>query len=655
LTRILILLTLLAHLGTPTLADVDSLEVELQTATGTERIDVLNELYKEYRNSEPLEALNYTLEARDLSKSINYQKGLGRALNNLGVYYKNLGDYDNSLQHFLQSLAIQEELIDTERIGFTLSNIGILYSIKREYDKALNSFQSALKIFEEMGNIEFQVGAMNNIGNVHYEKGEVDRALEIYLEAMALLEENDQLQNAFDVLNNIGNIHNSRLEYDKAMDNYFRSLEIERVNKNKFGQAHSLFNIGETYRNQSKFDLATTYLGQSAELARELNDNPLLARIYSSISEVYFATDQTVLAFLTLKRQNVIRDSLFNEESSRKLAQLEALYELDKIEKENILLQKENENKSLQNRNAQLIIFAFVFVSLSILAVAGLIYLRYRQNQQANQILEKRNLEISMQKQIIETKNQDITDSIYYAKSIQDAILNKNLVLKNLPNSFIFYKPKDIVSGDFYWYHHEQDFDILAVLDCTGHGVAGAFMTIMANTILNQIINESRITRPRDILAELDKKILEALKQQEIKQSSHGMDVALCRIDNQTKKLTFAGAKRPLYHLRSNELVEIKGSKSGIADSLDRESKRFEELEIEHGPGDAFYIASDGFADQFGGEQNKKYMTKNFKEFLQKSYQDPIPGQAARLEAEIKEWAGEHEQTDDILVIGFSP
>lgn len=632
----------------PSRADVDSLEVALQTAAGTERIDVLNELYKEYRNSEPLKALHFTLEARDLAKSINYQKGYGRALNNLGVYYKNLGDYDNSLEHFLQSLAIQEELSDTERIGFTLSNIGILYTIKGDYDKALSSFESAFGIFEEMGNIEFQVGAMNNIGNVHYENGDVDRALEVYLEGMALLEEHNQLEGAFDVLNNIGNIHNSRQEYDEAMDYYFRSLEIERVNKNKFGQAHSLFNIGETYRNELKFDLATTYLGQSAELARELNDNPLLARIYGSISEVYFATDQTVLAFLTLKRQNVIKDSLFSEESSRKLAQLEALYELDKIEKQNALLQKENENQTLQNKNSQLVIFAFLFVSLSVLVVAGLVYLRFRQNQEANVLLEKQNLEISEQKQ-------SITDSIYYAKSIQDAILNKNLVKNNLPNSFIFHRPKDIVSGDFYWYHHEGEFDILAVLDCTGHGVAGAFMTIMANSILNQIVNESRIVQPREVLAELDRKVLEALQLQEVKQPNHGMDVAICHIDNHTKKLTFAGAKRPLYHLRNKEIVEIKGSKSGIADSLDPGAKRFEELEIEHQPGDTFYMASDGYADQFGGANNKKYMTQNFKMLLQQSYQDPISGQADALEAEIKEWAGGLEQTDDILVIGFAP
>jgi serine phosphatase RsbU (regulator of sigma subunit) len=227
-------------------------------------------------------------------------------------------------------------------------------------------------------------------------------------------------------------------------------------------------------------------------------------------------------------------------------------------------------------------------------------------------------------------------------------------VIKNLPNSFIFHKPKDIVSGDFYWYHHEGDYDILAVLDCTGHGVAGAFMAIMANSILNQIINESRVSQPREILAELDRKVLAALKQQEVQQSNHDMDVAICHIDNHTKKLTFAGAKRPLYQLRDNELVEIKGSKSGIAESLDRENQEFKDLEIEHQPGDTFYISSGGYADQFGGEDNKKYMIKNFKEFLRKSYQTPLSGQAEALEAEIKGWAGDIEQTDDILVIGFA-
>ena len=334
---------------------------------------------------------------------------------------------------------------------------------------------------------------------------------------------------------------------------------------------------------------------------------------------------------------------------------MEALYELDKKEKENQLLIKDNENKSLQNRNAQLVIFAFIFVFLFLVILAILTYVRLVQNKQAKKLLEDQNIEIYQQKVIIETHNQDITDSIQYAKSVQESILNKNTILENLPKSFIFFKPKDIVSGDFYWYHKKNGIDILAAVDCTGHGVAGAFMTIIGNLILNQIVIENNITNPAEILTELDQKVLETLKGQDLPNTNHGMDVAICKLDRENKLVSFAGAKRPLYYIRNHKLLEIRGNKSAIADSLNDQNKEYKEHLVKVEKGDIFYIFSDGFSDQFGDKKNKKYMIKRFKKLLEKNHHDTMENQCERLRMEIEDWMGEQNQTDDMLVIGFKP
>lgn len=631
---------------------VDSLKTALENASETERVDILNELYREYWNNEPVKAYEYTKEALNLAEKLNYKKGIAAAYNNLGVYYKKIGDFDNALDYYLRALAIEEELDNKERIAYALSNIGIIYTIKNKYNKALSSFKDALDIFTELGKNVSVARTLINIGNVFYDRGEDESALNYYLQARDTLQETDRNANTFELLTNIGNIYNRRKNYNQALNYYFQSLEIERANKNKFGQAHSLFNIGETYRNQGSMVMASTYLLQAAELAKQLNDKPLLSQIYSSMAEVYFAQEEYVLAYATLKRQRQIKDSLFNQETSEKLAELEALYELEKKEKENQLLQQQNKNKNLQIRNAQLITFAFVFVFLFLITVGVLIYFRFIQSNRAKGILKKRNLEISNQKQIINDNIQHMAENLHYAKSVQDAILNEGNFKKNFPKSFVFFKSKDEVSGDFYWHTHLNGADIVAVIDCTGHGLAGAFMTIYGNALLNQIVNIEKETDPAKILHALDKKIRENFKRKELSDSNHGMDAAICKIDQQQKMVTFSGANRPLVFIKDHSLHEIQGEKVTVANNF-QGKKIFIDHSVPYAKGDIFYLFTDGFTEQFDEGKNTKYDYDKLKMFLEKHHQDTMDNQHERLKMEVKNWRGTTEQTDDILIAGI--
>jgi PAS domain S-box-containing protein len=263
---------------------------------------------------------------------------------------------------------------------------------------------------------------------------------------------------------------------------------------------------------------------------------------------------------------------------------------------------------------------------------------------------------IKRQEQIITQKNKDITDSISYARKIQQAILpREGLIKKFLPNSFIVYLTKDIVSGDFYWFTHFNNCSIIAAVDCTGHGVPGAFMSIIGYSLLNRIINEKKVTDPAEILLELNNGVLNILHKNE-SESKDGMDIAVCKINHHQQTLEYAGAMRPLWLIANNELTEIKADKIPIGTKQkDREETiRYTTHVIPFTTGNSFYIFTDGYADQFGGSKDKKYSTARFKEFLTANASLNFGDQETAVRDEHYKWKGKNEQVDDILLIGFT-
>ncbi|HRG00680.1 MAG TPA: two-component regulator propeller domain-containing protein [Bacteroidia bacterium] len=300
------------------------------------------------------------------------------------------------------------------------------------------------------------------------------------------------------------------------------------------------------------------------------------------------------------------------------------------------------------------------FFVLSIITIIASIYffIKYRTHKltKEKQVLEQkvneRTSELKSANLNLNIAIEEIKDSINYAERIQSAILpNISVIKDNLPNGFILFKPRDIVSGDFYWFNKSDDKLFLACVDCTGHGVPGAFMSMIGNSLLNEIILTKKITSPSAILSNLNKSIFKVLKQN-TSESKDGMDMALCMIDLKTNTLTYAGANRELLQIRNGELIEYKPTKNAIGGFTDS-STIFKETVIEIKPNDLFYMTTDGYADQFGGEKGKKLMTKNFKDFLLQIHTQPMPKQQEMLDKKIVDWMGTHEQVDDILVVGI--
>jgi serine phosphatase RsbU (regulator of sigma subunit) len=271
-------------------------------------------------------------------------------------------------------------------------------------------------------------------------------------------------------------------------------------------------------------------------------------------------------------------------------------------------------------------------------------------------VLRMFNIDITEMKraeEIIKEKNKDITDSINYARKIQQAILPPDEILKKAyPDSFVLYKPKDIISGDFYWYQDTGDYLLLACADCTGHGVPGALMSMIGSNFITHIVNEKEITSPDLALAELDKRVRIALRQDIETDSKDGMDIALCAFQKEKRILHYAGANRPIILVRNGKLTEYAPSKFPIGGQSGIE-KKFVDNKIQLEAGDRIYLSTDGYADQFGGPKGKKLMKKNFYELLVKIHTQPMQEQKNTLLETIEEWRGELEQVDDILVIGF--
>ncbi len=307
--------------------------------------------------------------------------------------------------------------------------------------------------------------------------------------------------------------------------------------------------------------------------------------------------------------------------------------------------------------------YAFYLIAL-IFLVQSIINYRIRHYKNAYKSLEEKAIDkkkIEAQKELLSKINQSLTDSIYYAKRIQESILPDEKTIKSaLPDSFIYYRPKDLVSGDFYWFFNKDDKLYVAAVDCTGHGVPGAFMSIIAYDMLKSIVTTTELTCPAMILDQLSKEVITTFKKDEEgfdtrRQSvNDGMDIALCVIDKKNRKLTYAGAYNPLYLVRNNEIFVYKGDRFAIG-YMSNTELHYSKHELTIEPNDIFYIFSDGYVDQFGGVEGKKFKYRRFRHLLLNIHKLPADDQKAILHQKLEEWMGNYEQVDDIIIMGMKP
>lgn len=632
--------------------------------------------------------------ALDIRQDLNDSEGVAASLNNLGMVYKNQGDNDRALAYYQNALKIFGQQGDRVGRANALNNIGIVHRSNGNAEKALEVFMDALAEFEQLGNRVGEANTLNNIGNIYFQQGKHDQALGFYEKSYAVSEKVGDLhsmasklgniagvylvkgdkdkametahgalelqekigdeQGQIGTLNNIGAYYLDEKQYDLALGNFLKAEKLEKRTGDRSYTAITLTSIGQVYQQQGQHHKALEYLTRAMREARSGGNSSALLTAYSVLGETYAALGDYKQSYASEQARKQLQDSLDRAVSSRDLARMQAQFETERKQREIEMLNKENEVNQLRMAKQRMVRNLILMLSLLILITLILIYARYRAKQRANVELESKNLEIAKQKEIVEEKNWAITSSIEYAKRIQDAIMPTMAQIREvLPESFVYYRPKEIVSGDFYWFAHRHGQTYLAAVDCTGHGVPGAFMSMIGNDHLNQIVNVELVSSPDRILNRLHEEIQVTLKQKHgVSENHDGMDVALCAIDREAGKLRFASANRFLYLVRDGELTELKGDHFNIGGVMHEDVRKYTLHELDLRKGDVFYMFSDGVSDQFGGEGNKKFGYRRLKELLLEMSPLSMDTQRAFFEKNLLEWMGTSDQIDDFLLLG---
>jgi serine phosphatase RsbU (regulator of sigma subunit) len=631
-------------------------------ATKKELLTILASAYNNIgfvhkNHGEIKEALNFYHKGLKIREEINDTLFIANSLLNIGYIYSNQGDLPKALEYFHKSLKLQESINDKKGISYTLNNIGYVHDIQDNLSEALDYYHKSLKLREELGNKRGIGVILLNIGGIYRKKEEPEKALSYFEKSIKFLEEVGDKRGIANCLNNIGAVYNKQGKIIEALSYFNKGIILREETGDKRGVAYSYINIG-----RSQFELGEVRNAEksglnSLEIGNEIGIPDIIMNAAKLLSEVYEKQAKGMSALEMYKLHITMRDSLNNEKNRKATAKQHAKYEYEKQKaiddaRHDKLLAIEQEEKEKQQ-----ILTGTTTGGLGLVVVFLIfVFNRLRVTKKQKLVIEEQKQEVEQQKEVVEAahfeleeKNKEILDSITYAKRIQSAILPPMKIVKEYLNeSFILYKPKDIVAGDFYWMEHINGKILFAAADCTGHGVPGAMVSVVCNNGLNRTVREHGLTSPGEILDKTREIVVAEFEKSE-EEVKDGMDIALCSLEG--NKLQYAGAHNPLWIIRNNEIIETKANKQPIGKFDNPVPYKTHSFELEKG--DSIYIFSDGYVDQFGGEKGKKLKAKAFRELLLSIQDKNMEEQKIIIDEAFENWRGSLEQIDDVCIIGI--
>lgn len=681
-------------IASPDTLTIEQLEKKLQGLEPLSQVRIYDSLTGHNVNNDPVFAIECANKSLAILEELKKERGIAHVLDNRAKAYKSIGEFDKALKDLDRAYRINEKLKDkVAQIG-VLIDIGNMHYMKGSYETSVGYYLKAMKYAEDTKDLESQAMATNNIGNVYFGMSKFDKAVEFYerayktykklgnekkaaltldnigliylnqekydiallyqVNALAMVEKLDDKRLLAEVLMNIGITNNGLKRYDNAHRYFNRSVKIYNEMDSKPGLSICYINIGDTYRSEKKYKEAIAILEEGMKIAEEMGAKSNLKETARSLSEVYEDMGRNDKALEYYKVFTALKDSIFTLESANQVNELSAKYETEKKQKEIELLKKDKDLNDVKLKNQRTATLSLIAGIVLILLVLGLMIYRYKEKQKANVVLEEKNTAINEQKELITEKNKEITDSINYARRIQDAMLPSHKILNEyFKENFVFYKPKDIISGDFYWATRKGDMVFIAAADCTGHGVPGALMSMIGISFLRQVINEMNITDPAQVLNRIHEMVLSALNEDvSVRGSKDGMDMALLMVDIGKRKAAFAGSVRPLYIMDKSGLRIIKGDRYSIG-GIKTMEESFTTVNIDLSSSTSFYMFSDGFADQFSEHSGKKFMVKALQNLLSEITVLPMEEQHRKISQVFNDWKGKLEQTDDVLLMGL--
>ncbi len=674
-------------------ATIDSLLLQLKKTTDTANINTLVRLADQYMYKGKMEdAQKCLIEAGEKNAKIkNRSCEVFIALKNALFHYKK-SEFRLSYELCEEILLATVELGDKNKIAECKTYMGMNSGRLGDFKKALNFYQEAQPLLEATNNIPGQMRIYSNIAGVYFDQLDYKMAIVYFQKTLDLAVKTNDKKIIGQSFNNLGSAIQNSGDSKQAKEYYLKAAEINLAAENKNNLAYNYMNLasceleegdaekareynekalkiftnfndpysivgclcveGDIYIKEKKIAKAVEVFEQALKLAEKIRSPLLLERTYRDLANVYDLAGDYKKSVIFHKRHMRTKDSIVNDEIRQEVTKKQLYYEFDKKHLSDSLeyqakqkyLQQEVENNA-RRASLQRNISIISLVSLLLVgALAFLIYRGLKKNKLANKM--------------IAIKNKEILDSFYYAKKIQLALLPSTEMLKfALPDSFVLFKPKDIVSGDFYWmYWVNSETILIAVGDCTGHGVPGAMVSVVCSNALNRAAKEFGITDPGKLLDKVRELVIEnfAESTSEVKD---GMDISLCKINikNSPKKrdvsIEWAGANNPLWYTAGNCIIEIDADKQPIGNS--ERQRPFNTNEVELQKNEMLFLFTDGYADQFGGPKGKKFKYRPFQDVLIKNHTSHVDKQKEELELIFDAWKGELEQVDDVCIIGI--
>lgn len=650
---------------------IDSLEKVLPTITAdTSRIEILNELSAQVVDIDPAKSIRYAETALKLSEALHYQLYTATSLHNLGNAHYNMAEFKLSLSYYMRALRINEAIGNKKGILTASGSIGNVFLDMRQPDQALVYLQQALSISKELNNKRGMASCLISLGTIYSDKKDYKKSLDYCFQSLKIFQEIGYKEAIATCYNNIADSYSNLNDLSKAMYYVMKAYDTYKETGNVYGMALALNNIGDFYSSAGQPEKALEFYERGLEQAKQIGADDRIVAAYKGLSLTYKKMGRYKEALEANEKFQKMNDSIYSTESTKQMAEMQTRFETEKKAKEIDLLTKDKKIREDELIRQRFISWATAIGGALVLLLALLVIRANIQKRRVNMELEEKNHKIEAAYNIIEDQHKDIKDSIRYAERLQQAILPTNTFNRIFgDNAFVYYRPKDIVSGDFYWIEQVKQETaaektlseeiLFAAVDCTGHGVPGAFMSIVGHNLLKQAVKEHHKTKPSDILDELNMGLSETLRQTvEDSIVKDGMDMALCSLckNGESYRLQFAGANNPVWIIRASSpprLEEIKGDKFPIGIFVGEELHRFNNHEAELFPGDTLYIFTDGFADQFGGDKGKKFKYKPFQELLLKIQDKSMKEQKQLLDLTINNWKSNLEQVDDILIIGI--
>ncbi|MFT4603099.1 MAG: serine phosphatase RsbU (regulator of sigma subunit) [Arenicella sp.] len=622
-------------------------------------IECLSENLTEYDNYRL--GLFYLDSLIQLSQSDENIGDLADCYYKKSMIHDHLGQYPEALSASQTALNIYKKIDNQSGVASSYNDIGVIHYYRGEDSLAKYYLNLSGEIFKELQDTGGLAIYYNNLGNVYFEAGDGEGALEMYKKGYGYDQYLNNPEGEAVSLCNIGETYAFLGDFSQAEESLLLALIIAEDLDDSWTLTVPLMSLGDLYKQTGEYHKAIHVLNRSLKLSQEIEALAEQAQTIKLLYEINKAQNNFPGALSFLEQLRTIEDSIFNEDSESLLKEMEMQYQVEDKQKEIELLNKESQIQTLTHEQEiedgkgqqRILIISIVGIAIFLIVMIGGFVLKKKANnklQEQNDVILNKNSELNIAYEQIEEKNNEILDSIRYAKRIQSAILPaRDKITEFLPDSFVLYLPKDVVAGDFYWLEQVGNKTLFASADCTGHGVPGAMVSVVCNNGLNRSVREHGLNEPGKILDMTRKIILEEFGKSEEKVND-GMDIALCCLDGKT--LTYAGAHNPLWIIKkgANEIFEIKADKQPVGKFDKAVPYTTHTVELE--TGDTIYLSTDGYADQFGGEKGKKLKTANFKKLLLSLTNRTMSEQHSRLNDAFEEWKDAIEQIDDVCVIG---